>query len=52
MDGSTQGADRDWVFELEGTLVPVPGAVVLGAVGLGMIGWWKRRKSLAEDTDA
>jgi len=25
--------------------VPAPGAVVLGAIGLGMIGWWKRRKA-------
>jgi len=28
-------------------LVPVPGAVLLGAMGLGMVGWMKRRKTEA-----
>ena len=28
-------------------VVPVPGAVLLGAMGLGMVGWMKRRKTEA-----
>jgi hypothetical protein len=28
-----------------GTVVPVPGALVLGAIGLGMVGWLKRCKT-------
>jgi hypothetical protein len=28
--------------------IPVPGAFVLGAIGLGMVGWMKRRKDTAE----
>ena len=35
-------------FEGSGTVVPVPGAFVLGAMGLGMVGWLKRRKGKAE----
>jgi len=41
---------NDWVITAPGSwsptraeLVPVPGAVVLGAVGIGLISWWKRR---------
>jgi hypothetical protein len=28
--------------------IPVPGAFVLGAMGLGMVGWMKRRRDMAE----
>jgi len=31
----------------QGAPVPVPGAVLLGAMGLGMVGWMKRRKTEA-----
>lgn len=32
------------ITELEGQIVPVPGAVGLGLAGMGLIGFWKRRK--------
>lgn len=28
------------------SVVPVPGAVLLGSIGMGLVGWMKRRKSL------
>jgi hypothetical protein len=36
------GAAQSYVYQ-----VPVPGAFLLGAVGLGMVGWIKRRKQEA-----
>ena len=39
---------RYFDFEGSGTVVPVPGAVLLGAMGLGMVAWLKRRKNKSE----
>ena len=33
-------------YNITGTVVPVPGAVILGSLGVGLVGWMKRRKSL------
>ena len=41
-DLTVGGTAYDMSFEA--TQVPVPGAVLLGAMGLGMVGWMKRRK--------
>ena len=47
---------RDYTLTVDGTVynmsfeatpVPVPGAMLLGAMGLGMVGWMKRRKTQA-----
>lgn len=45
-DGINDGQYSDLVIEITASPVPVPGALLLGSIGVGLIGWMKRRKSL------
>jgi hypothetical protein len=35
---------NDMVIAVKATTVPVPGAMLLGALGLGLVGWYQRRR--------
>jgi hypothetical protein len=41
-DGTDQDY-QDFVAQVSNVIVPVPGAAILGLIGLGAVGWWKRR---------
>ncbi len=45
---SPEGGSNNTLLWGRITPVPVPGTVLLGAMGLGMVGWMKRRKDKAE----